>query len=341
MGLSTAYYTVDGEIIGESTNGLRLDYLTDALGSVTAKVDQTGAVTSTARYKPYGDKLVGSIYTFGWVGAYGYRISAGGIYIRNRTYASGAARWGTRDKLWPNESPYGYVFDNPIVRIDYNGLSPTLTRTRIKSKTFTDADTEPKCGNYAVSWKFKVADKTKLNGWLVQWLTTMRFQANCGEELTDIGCGSFFEVWMVKDGEVYTPGAAYLGNGFVPWESLPLDDTWSDIRGGKCKFGREVTTGFLTFEPDDTVNPFHNDSANEWLGRHNFKRGQLCNPKGLVSKTYVSKDWSAYGSFADDWGCCKKVGTCSEDSLCDLCPTVGKCNPKDDWNVYPNDPVWI
>ena len=76
--MKTSYYTVNGEIIGESSNGVRLDYLTDALGSVTAKVDQTGAVVSTARYKPYGDLLSGTSYKFGWVGTQGYRKTATG-----------------------------------------------------------------------------------------------------------------------------------------------------------------------------------------------------------------------------------------------------------------------
>ncbi len=36
----TNYYTVNGEIIGERTAGSpRVDYLTDALGSVTATVN--------------------------------------------------------------------------------------------------------------------------------------------------------------------------------------------------------------------------------------------------------------------------------------------------------------
>ncbi len=35
----TNYYTVNGSIIGESTNGVRIDYMMDALGSVTGTVN--------------------------------------------------------------------------------------------------------------------------------------------------------------------------------------------------------------------------------------------------------------------------------------------------------------
>src|SRR5580700_2929376 len=74
----TNYHTVDGEIIGETTAGSpRVDYLTDALGSVTATVNQSAQVVNTYRYKPFGAQLAktgtGSDPAFGWVGEYGYR----------------------------------------------------------------------------------------------------------------------------------------------------------------------------------------------------------------------------------------------------------------------------
>jgi hypothetical protein len=53
----TNYHTVQGRILGESTSGVRTDYLTDALGSVTATVNSAQAVVNTYRYKPYGEQL--------------------------------------------------------------------------------------------------------------------------------------------------------------------------------------------------------------------------------------------------------------------------------------------
>lgn len=73
----TSYYSFSGEILGEETNGVRRDYLTDALGSVTATVTGAGAVENTYRYKPYGETLAktgaGSDPKFLWNGTHGYK----------------------------------------------------------------------------------------------------------------------------------------------------------------------------------------------------------------------------------------------------------------------------
>jgi hypothetical protein len=141
MGLSTSYYTVDGEIIGESTNGTRLDYLTDALGSVTAKVNQVGSVASTARYKPYGDQLSGSTYIFGWVGSYGYRKAVNGSYVRARHYSKLIGAWTTVDPLWPEEHSYGYAKGNTSTYDDFTGFSCRMTKKDITVKLSTDTCT--------------------------------------------------------------------------------------------------------------------------------------------------------------------------------------------------------
>ena len=46
----TRYYSFGGEILAEETDGVRRDYLTDALGSVT----EAGVIDITFRYKPSG-----------------------------------------------------------------------------------------------------------------------------------------------------------------------------------------------------------------------------------------------------------------------------------------------
>lgn len=65
-------------MLGEkAAGGSRLDYLTDALGSVTATVDQTGSVVNRYTYKPYGALLnksgAGADPSFQGVGSLGYR----------------------------------------------------------------------------------------------------------------------------------------------------------------------------------------------------------------------------------------------------------------------------
>jgi len=52
----TNNYTVDREIIGERTNAGRVNYATDALGSVTGTL-VGDALQNTYAYKPYGALL--------------------------------------------------------------------------------------------------------------------------------------------------------------------------------------------------------------------------------------------------------------------------------------------
>jgi len=124
----TNYYTVSGEIIGEHTAGQsRLDYIPDALGSVTQTVNQSLTVESTARYMPYGANLAttGTQPMFGWVGSSGsYRrteLSHSDIYVQTRHGASAEGRWTSIDALWPHERTYCYVLGSPVSAIDPTG----------------------------------------------------------------------------------------------------------------------------------------------------------------------------------------------------------------------------
>ena len=127
-GLTTSYYTLNGEILSESTGGVRLDYLTDALGSVTATLDQTTAATHRMRYKPYGANLVGPTLKVGWCGTHGYRgtglRTVNDFYVRARHYASKMGQWTTRDPHWPRERAFAYCRVNPTVERDPSGLDP-------------------------------------------------------------------------------------------------------------------------------------------------------------------------------------------------------------------------
>ena len=152
----TNYYTVNGQIIGEkTTGGSRVDYLTDALGSVTATVDQNAAVVNTYRYKPYGAQLaktgVGADPSLRWVGAHGYRQTGkefAGSYVRARTYSRQTGTWSTKvpgqggenfndyssakqSGTWrtkvpgqAREHPYVYSSANPTSMVDPSGLRP-------------------------------------------------------------------------------------------------------------------------------------------------------------------------------------------------------------------------
>jgi RHS repeat-associated protein len=128
MAMKERYYTIDGQMIGYKDAGGRKDFLTDALGSVTAEVDQTGATKAfDGRYKPYGGDLssTGTRGSYGWVGSWGYRgtgLSASSHYVRARHYSNSSGNWTTVDPIWPNERALSYIKGKVILGIDYLGL---------------------------------------------------------------------------------------------------------------------------------------------------------------------------------------------------------------------------
>src|SRR5579862_8542341 len=135
----TNYYTVDGEILGEQTTGnSRIDYLTDALGNVTATVNTSGQVVNTYKYKPYGALLSktgsGADPSFQWVGSQGYRQTGkkySDVYVQARHYDSLNGRWTTKDPIgfWGGSlNLYGYVLNRPLTHLDSSGLAPVEIR---------------------------------------------------------------------------------------------------------------------------------------------------------------------------------------------------------------------
>ena len=50
----TNYVAFDGEIISEINSTDQLDYMRDALGSVTGTVDAASIIQNQYRYKPFG-----------------------------------------------------------------------------------------------------------------------------------------------------------------------------------------------------------------------------------------------------------------------------------------------
>src|ERR1051326_1808232 len=125
----TNYHTLNGEIIAETTGGVRTDYLSDTLGSVVATVNQSAQVVNTYRYKPYGVQLAktgaGADPAFRWVGNAGYRQTGkkwSDVYVRARHYELTGGRWTTVDPIWPSGSQYCYVMALPTLNIDPTGL---------------------------------------------------------------------------------------------------------------------------------------------------------------------------------------------------------------------------
>jgi RHS repeat-associated protein len=121
------YHTVNGQMVGQSTGSTFTQYLTDALGSVTATVNGK-RVTNTYRYKPYGESLAktgtGADPDFQWTGDTGSRVtgrSRAEQYNRARHYGTSQASWTSVDPIWPRSLAYIYVEGDPVHWIDPSG----------------------------------------------------------------------------------------------------------------------------------------------------------------------------------------------------------------------------
>ena len=129
----TSYISVGGRMISEITDGVILDYVPDALGSIHSVIDQDANVVKTMRYKPYGEVLSrsGTVADrhYQWVGSYGYRATfapSSSHYVRARHYSATAGSWTTVDPLWPQESAYGYVRGRASSDLDFFGLQGSI-----------------------------------------------------------------------------------------------------------------------------------------------------------------------------------------------------------------------
>ncbi|ARU43082.1 hypothetical protein CCB81_02510 [Armatimonadetes bacterium Uphvl-Ar2] len=122
------YHTVNGQMVGQSTGTTFTQYLTDALGSVTATVNGK-RVTNTYRYKPYGERLaktgVGPDPNFQWTGDTGSRVTGrtwAEQYNQARHYGARQASWTSVDPIWPMSKSHIYVEGNPTSMTDPTGL---------------------------------------------------------------------------------------------------------------------------------------------------------------------------------------------------------------------------
>jgi hypothetical protein len=127
----TSYFTANGMLIGEQTNGVSIDYVPDALGSIVAAIDQNLNTTYTAAYAPYGTVIAstGTAPACTWVGTLRYSSAAGGPYAEYlagaRIVSSKTGRWTSVNPLWPTGCAYIYASSAPTLLTDPSGMNPT------------------------------------------------------------------------------------------------------------------------------------------------------------------------------------------------------------------------
>jgi RHS repeat-associated protein len=146
-GLASGYkrfyvYTPGGGLlysIDPTTNEVRF-YHFDRIGSTLFLTDESGAVTDAYGYDPYGNVLGhtgSSDQPFTYVGRYGVRWEPVGrlYHMGARVYDPAAARFLTRDPVWPVLSdakglnPYQYAYQNPMRYTDPLGTSALESHT--------------------------------------------------------------------------------------------------------------------------------------------------------------------------------------------------------------------
>ena len=126
MPMSVTYTTFNGRIVSENRGGVIRDYVSDAEGNTIALADDTGAITDTWTYWPYGEvqsHTGPSTTPFTYLGTLGmFSDSATQGYARARTVRFDLTRWVTVDPLWPFQPAYVYTNSNPVKYSDASGL---------------------------------------------------------------------------------------------------------------------------------------------------------------------------------------------------------------------------
>ncbi|QKG85333.1 hypothetical protein GXN76_13185 [Kroppenstedtia pulmonis] len=104
-------------------------YQTNYRGDVTSLTDSTGAVVATNEYDAFGNLLkeTGTVENPYRYAGYRYDDATGLYYLQSRYYNPDTGRFLTRDGFggFSNEplglNKYGYVFNNPVIKIDPDG----------------------------------------------------------------------------------------------------------------------------------------------------------------------------------------------------------------------------
>ena len=117
------------DLYAVSTSSDSYTYLTDALGSTVAVVDQSGTVTATFGYSPYGQTIVAGSADGSGMGFTARELDSNGLhYLRSRYYDSELKRFLSEDPAGYAVGPnlYEYAASSPTMLVDPYGDNPWL-----------------------------------------------------------------------------------------------------------------------------------------------------------------------------------------------------------------------
>jgi hypothetical protein len=190
---TTYYHTVAGRILGETTSGVRTDYLTDALGSVTATVDASQNVINTYRYKPYGEQLAktgsGADPRFRWVGAFGTATLFSALaFDGQRAYLIILGRFGGA------RNSRGYLLrqltQNDLCKLDMT----KAVRTKAINRSESDCGA---CGAVSLDRRYERGPLFGKKGWLIQKMQISQSVDPCHSSLSEPPSKTTFDYWEV------------------------------------------------------------------------------------------------------------------------------------------------
>jgi RHS repeat-associated protein len=128
-GNATNYYIYGNSLIARRTSGGTYSfYHSDFRGSVVAITDASQNITHKYQYDAFGavlDKTEANPNPFHFVGKYGVIYEGDSLsYMRARWYDASMGRFLSEDPKW-DKNLYLYSNNNPIMKKDITGLSPT------------------------------------------------------------------------------------------------------------------------------------------------------------------------------------------------------------------------
>ncbi|CAN5499999.1 hypothetical protein BH11ARM1_BH11ARM1_13040 [soil metagenome] len=128
--MSLRYFeTINGSTLAQVVDADRVEFLVDAVGSVTSTVADGLTIRDTYEYSAYGEILYDSGVDVSarllWVCSLGYLANPkrdGKYYVRSRVFDSISLDWMSKDGLWPTEAPYTYADSDPVNFADPTGF---------------------------------------------------------------------------------------------------------------------------------------------------------------------------------------------------------------------------
>lgn len=196
---------------------------------VIAKHDsRIGEAMNTYSYEPYVAKFSGGTVGAGffWTGNAGSRSTGKAFaeqYNRTRHYSSTTRQWITRDPLWPDEHPDGYVSGNPVKWLDPYGLSlqncmsiqiPVTDKVRLGMQ-YCVWCFEPRCCDGPGPWAGKC---TGLSGFVslrlkvIKWDDLNQMVRETAESILRIIMGGAFAISQCNNAELACVPRSRTGN---------------------------------------------------------------------------------------------------------------------------------